>query len=125
MIETAKSTVIEILYINVKRPVQIDTQLDWVDVERMAYVVVYCEQKSVSVCVDSKDVEQQHGESLSYLGQRHKDGTEWIPGNSATSKDKDGNVLREYRLTKYTPLGPGLGPVNRAVKWVIANYSNK
>ena len=28
------------------------------------------------LCVDPKDVEQQHGESLSYLGQRHKDGTE-------------------------------------------------
>ena len=76
-----------------KRSVQIDTQDDWVDAERMAHVVVYYEQKSkvffvcLFVCVDPKDVEQQHGESLSYLGQRHKDGTKWISGNSATTKD--------------------------------------
>ena len=74
---------------------QIDTRVDWVDAERMAYVVVYYEQKSMSVCADSKDVEQQRGESLSYLGQRHKDGTEWIPGNTATTKDQNGNVLCE------------------------------
>lgn len=54
----------------------------------------------MSVWIDPKDVEQQHRESLSYLGQRHKDRTERIPRDSATTKDQNGNVLRVVRSTQ-------------------------
>jgi len=63
----------------------------------------------ISLCVDTKDVEQQHRESLSYLGQRHKRRTQWIPRDSATTKDQDGNVLREYCFTTCVPLGQVCG----------------
>lgn len=78
----------------------------------------------MSVWIDPKDVEQQHRESLSYLGQRHKDRTERIPRDSATTKDQNGNILREHSFTKYAPLGPVLWPVNSAPEFVEVATGN-
>lgn len=78
----------------------------------------------MSVWIDPKDVEQQHRESLSYLGQRHKDRTERIPRDSAITEDQNGNVLREHSFTKYAPLGPVLWPVNSAPEFVEVATGN-